>query len=143
MVVVTLVVKSMLSSKKSLTILSEYILLKNEGNVREFLKEVKRLLEKEELNNAFKLYRINGKYNYNYNGKLPYFNLFLLITIFEAWMNSKGNEPFLNWAEKQPNIYGNVMISSLQDKTMGFSNHFPDEKHNRGYALCVDIQNKD
>ena len=58
-------------------------------------------------------------------------------------MNSKGNEPFLTWAEKQPNIYGNVMISSLQDKTMGFSNHFPDEKHNRGYALCVDIQNKD
>ena len=75
MVVVTLVVKSMLSSEKSLTILSEYILLKNEGNVREFLKEVKRLLEKEELNNAFKLYRINGKYNYNYNGKSPYFIL--------------------------------------------------------------------
>ena len=63
--------------------------------------------------------------------------------LFEVWTNSKGSEPFLNWAENQPNIYGNILISSLQDKTMGVSNHFPDEVLNRGYAFCVSLTNKD
>ena len=43
---------------------------------------------------------------------------------------------FTNWAENQPNIYGDLILSALEDMSFAVSNHFTDDNI-RAYAFCV------
>ena len=70
----------------------------------------------------FPLYRINGQWD----GK--------------TWRFSDGTDvSYTNWAPGQPDSLGKVIISSLEDKRMAYSNHFQHLPNQliRAYAYCL------
>ena len=49
----------------------------------------------------------------------------------------RANLSYTNWAENQPDIYGHMILSALEDMTFAVSNHLSIDEDIRAYAFCV------